>query len=55
MRLTAPRMLFFVISVVIALLGVLSVFITAMPQLPIDNFWVMTVAYIILALACLIP
>jgi len=25
-----------------------------MPQLPISDFWLMTIAYVILALACLI-
>ncbi|MDO8359374.1 MAG: hypothetical protein Q7T08_04965 [Devosia sp.] len=54
MRLNAPRILFFVISLVIALLGVLSVFIAGMPTLPISNFWLMTIAYVILALACVI-
>jgi hypothetical protein len=55
MRLTAPRPLFFIISLVIALLAVLAAFFTGMPQLPIDNFWVLAVAYVILGLACLIP
>lgn len=55
MRLTAPRMLFFIVSLIIALLSVLSVFIAGMPQLPINNFWLMAIAYVILALACLIP
>lgn len=55
MRLTAPRMMFFVLSLVIALLAVLSAFVTGMPTLPIDNFWIMTIAYVVLALACLIP
>jgi hypothetical protein len=55
MRLTAPRMLFFILSLVIALLAVLSAFVTGMPDLPIDNFWIMAIAYVVLALACLIP
>ncbi len=54
MRLTAPRVLFFIISLVIAILGVLSAFIRGMPELPINDFWLMTIAYVILALACLI-
>jgi hypothetical protein len=55
MRLTAPRMLFFVISVIIAVLAVASVIITGMPVLPISNFWLMTIAYAILGIACLVP
>ena len=54
MKLSAPRVLFFVISLIIALLGVASVFVRGMPQLPISDFWLMTIAYVILALACLI-
>jgi hypothetical protein len=55
MRLTAPRMLFFVISLIIAIVAVLSVFIAGMPTLPINNFWLMTIAYVILGIACLVP
>jgi hypothetical protein len=54
MRLNAPRVLFFIISLVIAILGVLSAFIVGMANLPISNFWLMTIAYVILALACVI-
>lgn len=54
MKLNAPRMLFFVIAVVIAILAVLSRAIAGMPRIPIDDFWLMTIAFVILALACLI-
>lgn len=54
MKLNAPRVLFFVISVVIAILAVLAAFVRGMPSLPISDFWLMTIAYVILALACLI-
>jgi len=54
MKLSAPRVLFFVISLIIALIGIASVFVRGMPQLPISDFWLMTIAYVILALACLI-
>lgn len=50
MTLTAPRQLFFIISVVIALLAVISYFISF---IPVPAFWQMTVAFVILALACL--
>ena len=51
MPLTAPRQLYFVIAVVIAILAVISYFIQF---IPIPAFWQMTVAFVILALACLI-
>jgi hypothetical protein len=51
MPLTAPRQLYFVIAVVIALLGVISYFINF---IPIPAFWQMTLAFVILALACLV-
>lgn len=51
MPLTAPRQLYFIIAVVIALLAVISYFITF---IPIPAFWQMTVAFVILALACLV-
>ncbi len=54
MTLNAPRVLFFIISLVIALVSVLSLWITQLGALPISNFWLMTIAYVILALACVI-
>lgn len=50
MTLNAPRQLYFIIAVVIALIAVISVF--AAPGIP--AFWLMTVAFVILALACVI-
>ncbi|MEQ1770042.1 MAG: hypothetical protein ABL879_09400 [Devosia sp.] len=52
MTLNAPRVLFFIISLVIAILAVLSFYISALAI--ISSFWIMTIAYVILALACII-
>ncbi len=54
MTLNAPRVLFFIVSLIIALIGVLSVFIATMAQFPNQAFWLMTIAYVILALACIV-
>ena len=54
MNLNAPRQLFFIISLVIAILAVLSVYVAALAVIPISAFWLMTLAYVILALACII-
>lgn len=54
MNLNAPRQLYFVIAVVIALVAVLSAFISALAFIPISAFWLMTIAFVILALACVI-
>ncbi|HWA18194.1 MAG TPA: hypothetical protein VG757_04300 [Devosia sp.] len=52
MTLNAPRVLFFIIAVVIAIIAVLSYFIAAVAVIP--SFWLMTIAFVILALACMI-
>jgi hypothetical protein len=54
MTLNAPRMLFFVIAVVIAIVAVLSVYVAALAAIPISAFWLMTIAFVILALSCVI-
>ena len=54
MTLNTPRTLYFIISLVIALVAVAAVFISSLAALPISNFWLMTVAYVVLALACVI-
>jgi hypothetical protein len=53
MTLNAPRQLYFVIAVVIAIVAVIAA-ISATPFLPISAFWVMTIAFVILALGCVI-
>jgi hypothetical protein len=52
MTLNAPRQLFFVIAVVIALLAFVSTFISALAVIP--SFWLMTIAFVVLALACVV-
>jgi hypothetical protein len=47
-------MLFFVIAVVIAIVAVLSVYVAALAAIPISAFWLMTIAFVILALSCMI-
>lgn len=54
MNLSAPRQLFFIIAVVIAIVAVLATFISALSFIPIAPFWLMTIAFVILALACLV-
>ncbi len=54
MTLNAPRVLFYILALVIALIAVLSNFISAMAGIPITPFWLMTVAFVILALSCVI-
>jgi hypothetical protein len=53
MTLNAPRQLYFIIAVVIAVVAVISV-VSATPFLPISAFWTMTIAFVVLALGCLI-
>lgn len=54
MTLNAPRVLFFIIALVIAIVAVLAVYISAMGAIPISPFWLMTIAFVILALACVV-
>lgn len=53
MRLTAPTQVFFIISLVIALIGIL-VAANVLSGIPIASVWIMTIAYAVLAGACLI-
>jgi hypothetical protein len=52
MKLTAPSTMLFVISLVIAVLGVLAALGT-LAVIPIASVWIVTVGYAILAFACL--
>jgi hypothetical protein len=52
LNLSAPTTVIFIISLVIALLGIL-VSLAIIPSLPIASFWVMAVAYAVLAIGCL--
>ena len=53
MRLNRPTQMFFIISLVIALIGVLAA-VNVLVALPIASVWIMTIAYAVLAAACLI-
>lgn len=52
MSLSAPTMIVFIISVVIALVGLLAG-LAIIPGLPISAFWIMTVAWVVLAAGCM--
>lgn len=53
MSLNAPTQLFFIISLVIAIIGLLAG-LGLLTFLPISGFWLMTLAWIVLAAACLL-
>jgi hypothetical protein len=51
-RLHPPRQVVFVISLILAIIAVLTFFV-AIPYFPRHPLWLMTVAYVVLALGCL--
>lgn len=53
MNLSAPTMLVFLISLVVAILGLL-VGLGILAMIPLSAFWIMAIAYVILAAACLL-
>jgi hypothetical protein len=53
MNLSAPTQIIFIITVIIAIIGLLMAF-GVFSLGAISAFWVMTVAYVVLAVACLI-
>ncbi len=53
MNLSAPTQIIFVITVIIAIIGLLMAF-GVFSLGAISAFWVMTIAYVVLAVACLI-
>ena len=52
MNLSAPTMVVFLISVVIAALGLLAK-LSILSIIPVESFWLMTIGYIVLAAGCL--
>ena len=52
MNLGAPTQIVFIIATVIAIIALLMVF-NAMAFVPLAAFWVMTIAFVILAAGCL--
>lgn len=55
MTLFAPRQLYFVVAICLAVCAVISVFISAVALMPLQAFWLMTIAFAILGVACLVP
>jgi hypothetical protein len=53
MNLSAPTQVVFIITVIIAIIGLLMAF-GVFSLGAISAFWVMTIAYVVLAVACLI-
>ncbi len=53
MKLSAPKQIVFLISLVIAVIGVLMA-LGVLAMIPLASVWVLTVAYIVLAAGCLL-
>jgi hypothetical protein len=54
MKLNPPTTIVFLIAVIIAIVALLAGF-SILPALPISSFWLMTVAFVLLAVSVLIP
>jgi hypothetical protein len=54
MTLSAPKQIVFIIAVVIAIIALVQALTTALAFIPITAFWTMTIAFVILAVGCLI-
>ncbi|MFH1796644.1 MAG: hypothetical protein ABIK36_02760 [Pseudomonadota bacterium] len=52
MNLSAPTMVVFIIALVIAIIALLM-FLNVVTFIPVAAFWVMTLAYVVLAGGCL--
>ena len=53
MNLSAPTQIVFLVSLVIAVVGVLAG-LAIIPGLPISALWIVTAGYVVLALGCLL-
>ena len=53
MNLSAPTQIVFIISLVVAIIGLLAG-LGVISFIPIAAFWIVTLAYVILAVACLL-
>ncbi len=51
MNLSAPTNLFFIISLIVAILGVLSA-LGVLAFTPLASVWIMAIAYAVLAIGC---
>lgn len=52
MNLSAPTQVVFIIAVVVAIIALLM-FLNVIAFIPIASFWVMTIAFVVLAVGCL--
>mgnify|MGYP001272979715 FL=1 len=53
MSLSAPTQIVYIIALIIAIIALLM-FFNVITFIPVAAFWVMTLAYVILAVACLL-
>jgi hypothetical protein len=53
MNLSAPTIVFFVLSLIVAIVGVLEA-VGVLTFIPLASVWIVTIGYAILAIACLI-
>lgn len=53
MRLSAPTFVVFIVTVIIAIVAALTA-LNVIPNVPIASVWIMAVAYVVLALACML-
>jgi hypothetical protein len=52
-NLSAPTQVIYIIALVIAIIGLLAG-LGVLTFIPLSAFWIMTIAYVILAVACLL-
>ena len=52
MNLSAPTQILFIISVVIAIIGVLAA-LGVLAFIPLASVWIVTIAFVVLAVGCL--
>ena len=53
MNLSAPTQVVFIIALIIAIIALLMM-VNVITFIPIASFWVMTIAYVVLAIGCMI-
>ncbi len=51
MKLSAPTQVVFIIAVIIAIVGLIAFFV---PSVAVYAFWIMTLAFVVLAVGCLL-
>ena len=53
MNLSAPTQVVFIIALIIAIIALLMM-VNVITFIPVASFWVMTIAYVVLAIGCMI-